>query len=142
MTRINAKKKGNAGENRFAKWLAFKGIDNVKRNQGSGAGIAKSDIHNSLGINFEIKTVKALNLKRAFGQSERDSVMSHTKPYVVVHFDGMPEDTWIVCMSSDDWIDLFRAAQEPKTPQNANSEARWAIKSLINVAKKVLKLLE
>jgi len=139
---INAKKKGNAGENRFAKWLALKGIDNAKRNSGSGSGLAKSDVHNSLGLNLEVKTVKALNLKKAMEQSERDAMMTHTKPYVVVHFDGMPEDTWIICMSSDDWIELYKRAQEPKTPDNGGKELTWALKTLVQACKKVIKLLE
>jgi Holliday junction resolvase len=138
---MNVKKKGNAGENRFAKWLSLKGVDNVKRNSGSGSGLAKSDVHNSLGVNFEIKTVKALNLKKAFEQSERDASMTHTKPYVVVHFDGMPEDTWIVCMSSDDWAELYLRTQEPKSPETASQELKWAIRTAITALKKVIKLL-
>lgn len=106
---VNSKKKGNKGENDFANWLRNQGIDNASRNSSSGANDVKSDVINSLGINFEVKTVKSLNIHKAFEQSVNDSIMSSTIPYVVVHYDGMPKDTWYMIMYNHDWTDLIKA---------------------------------
>ena len=62
---MSSKKKGNAGENKFANWLQSRGIKAYK-NSSSGGNEWKSDVHNSLGINFEVKTCKKINLKKCW----------------------------------------------------------------------------
>jgi len=138
---MNAKKKGNKGENDFAKWLRNVGLTKATRNSSSGGNIIKSDVVNDLDINFEVKTVKRLNLNQAMAQSERDANMSHTIPYVVVHFDGMPQDTWYMVMNNHDWLDLMNKAKEPKKIDTPTREMEYALKTLIQAAKKILKLL-
>lgn len=104
---MNAKKKGNAGENRFANWLKANGI-NAYRNSSSGANMWKSDIHNGLGLNMEVKTVKRINLKDAWRQSMRDSSMAHTTPLLAIHFDGMAEDDWLIVIGAEEWLRLIK----------------------------------
>jgi len=131
---VNAKKKGNAGENSFANWLRDNNVCKATRNSSSGSNIVKSDIVNNLGMNLEVKTVKKLNLMEAWKQSERDAQISHTIPTVVIHFDGMPKDTWLVVMNNWDWADLVKGKNEPvkqvasKTKQSSNEYLKTAIR--------------
>ena len=43
---INAKKKGNHGENLWANWLRDNNVCKANRNSSSGANIVKSDVTN------------------------------------------------------------------------------------------------
>jgi Holliday junction resolvase len=108
---MNPKKKGNHGENLFANWLKKEGICNAYRNSSSGSNERKSDVHNDINCNFEVKTVKSLNLKKAFKQSQADCRMTHATPYVVVHFDGMPENDWLMVMTNHDWKELIMKSE-------------------------------
>jgi len=129
---MNAKKKGNAGENKFANWLQQNGIK-AYRNSSSGANQWKSDIHNLLGINFEVKTVKKLNLLEAWKQSDGDSSLAKSIPMLAIHFDGMTENTWLMVLHSEDWIDLIKRVEnaQPKL----TSEKDRAIEQIINAVK-------
>jgi Holliday junction resolvase len=138
---MNFKKKGNAGENRFANWLQSNGIKAFK-NSSSGANTNKSDVHNSLNANFEVKTVKRINLQEAWKQSRRDAEMSHTTPYVVIHFDGMPQDEWLIVMHSEDWLDLVKQNVPIETQSYTDPKVVWAIKRMVEAAKVVIRLLE
>ena len=144
---VNAKKKGNHGENLWANWLRDNNICKANRNSSSGSNIVKSDVVNNLGMNFEVKTVKKLNLMEAWKQSERDAEMSHTIPTLVIHFDGMPKDSWLVVMNNWDWADLVMGKNEPvmkiasKTRQSSNEYLKTAIrlksKEIIDLASKL-----
>jgi Holliday junction resolvase len=139
---MNAKRKGNQGENKFANWCREQGLE-VWRNSGSGSGIAKSDANNSLGINFEIKTVKALNLKKAWKQSERDANMTHSIPYVVVHFDGMGDNEWLIVMDNYNWLELMKNKPGVITnPLETNRNLKWKVEKLKQAANDVIKELE
>ena len=139
---INAKRKGNKGENKFYQWLRQEKIDkNAIRNPSSGGGVVKSDIVNSLGINFEVKTVKKLNLQKAYEQSDRDGLASHTTPYVVIHFDGMPEDMWLIVIDNWTWKDLWIKAREDKLVEPSR-ELKWSLEKLKTAISQVLKLIK
>lgn len=71
----------------------------------SGGSIWKGDIANNLDLCIEVKTVKKLNLQDAWFQVNTDSSKSHATPVLVVHYDGMPKDSWLVVMESSDWIE-------------------------------------
>lgn len=139
---VNAKKKGNHGENLWANWLRDNNICKAFRNSSSGSNIVKSDCTNNLGMNFEVKTVKKLNLMEAWKQSSRDAEMSHTIPTVVIHFDGMPKDTWLVVMNNWDWADLVKGKNQLASKTSAKTEQvsndyvkkslRLKIKALLN----------
>ena len=98
-------------------------------------------------MNFEVKSVKKLNLMEAWKQSERDAAMSHTTPTLVIHFDGMPQDSWLVVMNNYDWADLIKGKNEPakqvatKTKQSSNNYLKTAIrlksKEIIELINKV-----
>src|SRR5574343_86523 len=119
---INAKKKGNRGEN----------------------------ILNGMDYSMEIKTVKKLNLKEAWKQVNRDASIAHNSPLLAVHFDGMPEKEWIVCISSADWIEIEKELRQVSTKDktvdykelNSNKELSWLLIQLKNLISKIIKLLQ
>ena len=104
---MNAKKKGNHGENEFANWLHENGLP-AWRNSSSGAGLYKGDINNSLDITFEIKTVKKINLQDAWWQVQKDSSVAHNSPVLAIHFDGMGKKQWLCVIHSEDFIDYLK----------------------------------
>lgn len=102
---INAKKKGNRGENEFANWLHENGFK-AWRNGSSGAGLYKGDINNSMDMTFEVKTVKKLNLLKAWQQVSRDASIAHNSPALAIHFDGMGKREWLMVIHSEDFLEL------------------------------------
>src|SRR3990167_10952097 len=113
---MNAKKKGNKGENAFANWLQTHGIKAYK-NSSSGGNEWKSDIHNDLGLNLEVKTCKRINLLECWKQTDRDSSLAKTEPVLAIHFDGMPEGEWLIVQHSEDWVEGLKTRSQ--TPHNA-----------------------
>jgi Holliday junction resolvase len=105
---INAKKKGNKGENQFANWLWVSHGVKVWRNSSSGGGLHKGDINNSIDCTFEIKTVKKLNLLKAWQQVNRDASKAHNMPVLATRFDNMPTNEWLVTIHSEDFIELLK----------------------------------
>lgn len=144
---MNAKKKGNAGENKFANWLVSQDIK-AYRNSSSGGNTQKSDIHNSLDANFEVKTVKKINIGKAWQQTVRDATMASSTPYLAIHLDGMPDDTWLMVMSNWDWVELIKSAGKVQIPQNLatsatkdDRELKWATHNAKVAINKLEKLL-
>jgi len=141
---MNAKKKGNAGEHKFANFLQSHGIKAYK-NSSSGGNIWKSDIHNNINANFEVKTCKKINLKECWKQTDRDSSLSKTTPYLAIHFDGMPDGEWLMVMHSEDWVDMLKKSLEEKEvieiPQEDSRDKKWAIENLRLAVQKALKHL-
>jgi len=112
----NPKRKGNNGELLFAEWLREHGF-RAWRNSSSGAGVNKGDINNSMtilgeGISFEVKTVAKLNLLKAWRQCQNDANKSHTIPILATHFNGMQDKTWLVTMSSEDFVEIIKELQK------------------------------
>lgn len=109
---INAKKKGNHGENEFSNYLQSHGFK-AWRNSSSGAGINKGDINNQIeidgiGVNIEVKTVKKINLMKCWRQTNKDASVSHTSPVLAVRFDHMPPREWLITIHSDDFMALLK----------------------------------
>jgi len=104
---MNAKKKGNHGENLFANWLFSHGIK-AWRNGSSGAGLYKGDINNGIDVTFEIKTVKKINLKDAWYQVNKDASIAHNMPVLAIHFDGMAKNQWLMVTHSEDFIEMLK----------------------------------
>jgi Holliday junction resolvase len=143
---MNSKKKGNHWENAWANWLRDHGIRAWKDGGSGGGNREKSDVGNNVNANFEVKAVKALNLKKAWKQSCAAASLSHNTPYVVVHFDGMAENDYLVIMSNHDWLELAsdqktKIKLDPAIHKNNNREVTWAIAELRRAAAKVDKLL-
>jgi len=104
---INAKKKGNSGENAFANWLFSHGFK-AWRNGSSGAGMYKGDINNGMDITFEVKTVKKINLLKCYQQVCRDASIAKNSPVLAIRFDNMPKNNWLMVVNSEDWIYLMK----------------------------------
>ena len=139
---INSKKKGNIWENNWKNWLLLKGIRAWKDAQSGGGNREKSDVGNDLNINFEVKAGKNISLQKAYKQSLDAAVATHTIPNVVIHYDGMPQDEFLIVMNNNDWMDLYRKSVEPKTTKTENRELQWVISNLREACKKALKKLE
>jgi Holliday junction resolvase len=145
---VNAKKKGNRGENVFAEFLRSNGFKAYK-DSASGASTHKSDIVNGLDYSMEIKTVKKIGLKEAWKQVTRDSSLARNAPLLAVHFDGMPDKEWLVCLHSNDWIELEKLARQgtkseaqPTNLIQGQRELAYALNSLKVALSKVNRLLE
>ena len=105
---MNAKRKGNAGEHKFAHYLVDNGIK-AFRNSMSGGSVWKGDIANSLDLTIEVKTVKKLNLMEAWRQVSADASKAHNSPLLVIRFDHMPKDESLVVQHSEDWLAQLEA---------------------------------
>ena len=114
----NPKRKGNNGELAFAHWLQEQGINAYRDSASGGGSRSKSDIINSIDYTFEVKTVKKINLKRAWNQAVTASDKVHNTPSVIVHFDGMLKDQWLVVIDNHHWLELLQ-----QLPQKIGSYA-------------------
>ena len=140
---LNSKKKGNLWENRLSNWLKDHGIK-AWRDPASGAGTReKADIGNNIDANIESKAGKAINIKEAYKQTEKNASMTHRTPLLFIHYDGMRDDEWMVVLNNYDWLELHKKSQEPKTVSTeGNRELKWALTALISSTKRLLKLIE
>ena len=144
----NPKRKGNNGELKFAEFLRDNGFK-AYRDSASGASTHKSDIVNGLDYSMEIKTVKKIGLKEAWKQVTRDSSIAHNSPLLAVHFDGTPEKEWIICLHSNDWVELEKLSRQgtkseaqPTNIIQGQRELAWALSALKISINKVLNLLQ
>jgi len=109
---MNVKKKGNKGENALATFL-WENLKDVGgkfwRDNASGGGSRdKGDINNNMDVCIECKTVKAINLKSAWQQVTIASSKNGNAPVLMIHYDGMPKDTWLTVVHSDDFVYWFK----------------------------------
>jgi len=135
----NPKAKGNLYEKEWATQIRV--IDSQSaRNYGSGAGAAKSDVHNSLGYEFECKRVEKLNIFKAIEQAEGHAAQAHTIPAVVFRRNRMSSSY----VAIPDWhfIDLVKKSKEPKTAKTDNQRLQWLIRTAVGALKRLLKELE
>lgn len=142
----NAKRKGNQGQIDFATFMQSHGFRCQSDGSRSGGGEWKGDVHNDLGMSIEIKTCKKINLHECWKQTDRDAQTSRTMPVLAVHFDGMPQGSWLMVTHSEDWIESLKAnkgvqAIEYKDVSEENRALKWALEQLKNAITKVLKLL-
>lgn len=131
---MNSKKKGNAGEHQFARWWMAEGLGKSHRNAMSGGTIWKGDISNDKDLCIEIKTVKKVNLQELWRQVKRDAGQSHARPVAAIHFDQMPNDSWLMVMESSDWSEMFKLSlgekQIVEVPQEDSRDRKWALEKL------------
>ena len=149
---VNVKKKGNAGENHFANWLRDNGIK-AWRDSASGAGTReKGDIGNNIDCTFEVKTVKRINLQQAWRQVEKSASIHHNKPVLVIHFDGMPKDEWLIVQHSEDWLndtlkspeiapDCNKYVEEPTISRSDKQQLQWLSTRVATMLKEIDKIL-
>lgn len=102
----NVKKKGNIWENKLANWLRDNGIKAWKDGASGGGTREKGDIGNNIDFTIESKAAKNIKLMDWWRQVSKSASIHHNRPALFIHQDGMPDCEWIVCMSSEDWIDI------------------------------------
>lgn len=139
MSSINPKKKGASAEREVATLLRETGVDRTaRRNISSGSDLNKSDIHNSLNYNIEVKRRERLNMFNAIEQVEGYSAMNHATPSIFFKRNRM--DEWWVAIPYREWGLLIKKGKEPITPSN-NKELQFALINLRNAAKRVMRLV-
>ena len=134
---VNAKKKGNAGENNFANWLRAGGVKAFKE-VSSGGHTVKGDVTNDIDYTIEVKTVKKLNIQDAWKQVTLDSQKAQNRPLLAIHYDGMPKDEWMIVLHSNDWLDLELGEVDAHNIYD-DPKKKWRLKALVEAGKQVLK---
>ena len=103
---MNSRAKGAQGERSLAKKLREYGYEARRGGQFSGAN-GDPDVVSSLkNIHIECKRVERLNIYDAIAQSQRDARDGELP--VVMHRKNHSD--WLVTMTLDDWIQLYREA--------------------------------
>ncbi len=103
---MNSRRKGKEGELSLAKKLREYGYEARRGAQFSGAN-GDPDVVSSLkNIHIECKRVERLNIYDAIAQSQRDAREGELP--VVMHRKNHSD--WLVTMTLDDWIQLYREA--------------------------------
>jgi Holliday junction resolvase len=138
---INAKKKGNHFENVFANFLKDNGIRAYK-DSASGAGTReKADVANDLNIHFEVKAVKGINLLKVWQKAEFECEKTHNDPILAIHFNGFPEDKFLMVMNNYYFLGLLKGEKEADTSYQ-KPELKYALQNCREALRKSLKLLE
>lgn len=139
---INSKKKGNRGENLFAQFLVKNGIK-AWRDSASGGGMnEKADIGNNLNLHFEVKTVKRINLLQVWKKCLVECQKTHNIPVIVTHFDNMPENEWLMTISSQYFLELLQGESAPVDMTYEDPRKKYEVKNAIEALKRVLKHYE
>ena len=138
---MNSKKKGNAGENKFANWLVKNGIRAWRDGASGGGSNEKADIGNDLNLHFEVKTLKKLNLQEVWKKALVECQKTHNLPVLAIHFDGMPEEEWLMVVSSGHFLELLTGQNKVDTDYE-DPKKRWAIKRAIEDLKALIKFYE
>ena len=136
----NGKHKGNQFEREIAAEFRLQLGEFAARNSGSGAGISKSDIHNSLGLNLECKRVERLNIFKAIAQSHRDSELAHSRPTVVFRANRMSEPYIAIQLSY--FFELIRTSKEPKTFKSDNQKLQYLLRQTRQILNQLLKEID
>lgn len=138
---INSKKKGNKGENAFASFLVGNGIKAWKDGASGGGNNEKADVGNNLNIHFEVKTVKAINLKETWYKAVHECGKTHNDPVLAIRFDGMPVNEWLMVLHSEHFIDMITGKKESENVY-VDPKNKWAVQKLLESAKQVIKIYE
>ena len=104
---MNSREKGAAGERELANLLKKHGYDSRRGQQYCGAS-GDADVIGLPGIHIECKRVERLELYKAMEQSKTDA--SEEEIPVVMHRKN--RKPWLVTMSFDDWMKLYKAGGE------------------------------
>lgn len=143
---MNGKRKGNQGQTDFANFMVSHGFRCRSDGSRSGGGEWKGDVHNDLDMSIEVKTCKKINLNACWKQTDRDAKTSRNMPVLAIHFDHMPQGSWLMVMHSEDWIESLknnRGEQIQVAGVTDNHRAlKWALEQLKSAINKVLKLIE
>lgn len=131
------KAKGKELESFVADKLKSSGLDlQAIRQIGSGSGLRKGDIHNSLGWCFECKNVGRFNWEEAAKQVRREA-MGYQKEVIIYHPKNKPLADSVAIINLDDFIDLL--AVEKNNQNTGQILDRYEIKSNLEKAVMYLK---
>lgn len=106
MTLINSKAKGAKGERELSNKLKEYGFDTRRGQQYCGAN-GDADVVGLPNIHIECKRVQALNLYNAMAQAKSDAKESEFP--TIFHRKDRCE--WLVTMTLDDWIKLYKESE-------------------------------
>jgi Holliday junction resolvase len=143
--RINAKKKGNIWENNFANWLKDNGIKAFKDTMSGGGNREKGDISNDLNLHIEVKGVKKINLLKVWKKAIMECEKTHNNPLIAIHFDGMPNDRFLVVIDNYSWLELLKKPVDEKVVaeyKEENRNQKYVIENAILALKRLLKTYE
>jgi len=137
---MNSKKKGNLWENKFANWLVANGIKAWKDGASGGGLNEKADVGNGLNLHFEVKAVKKINLQEVWKKACHECGKTHNDPVLAIHFDGMPDNKWLIVLDNDHFLDLLTKEEGIKTDYQ-DPKLKWAFSRLKNEINSVMKFL-
>lgn len=107
MAKINSRAKGARGERELSSKLKEFGYDCRRGQQYCGAN-GDADVVGLPGIHIECKRVERINLYDALAQARSDAKDGET-PTV---FHRKDRSEWLVTMSLDDWMKLYKEWEE------------------------------
>lgn len=139
--KINSKKKGNLWENKFAQFLVKNGIKAWKDGASGGGLNEKADVGNNINIHFEVKAVKKINLKEVWYKAEYECTKTHNTPVIAIHFDGMPEDKFLMVIDNDFFINLL-TGESVANNDYQDPKFKYALKNLKESINTVFKFLD
>jgi len=105
---MNSKRKGSEGERSLARKLREYGYEDARRSQQYAGINGDADVVGLPNIHIECKRVERLNIYDAIAQSQRDARDGELP--VVMHRKNHSD--WLVTMTLDDWIQLYREANQ------------------------------
>ncbi len=106
---INSKAKGAKGERELVNALKEYGYTTRRSVQYNGKVTdGQPDIVGLEGIHIECKRVERLNIQEAVDQAVRDSQSVPFLPDMPAVFHRKNNCGWLVTMTLDDWIELYR----------------------------------
>ena len=104
---MNSRRKGSQGERELAKVLRTHGFDAHRNDQMYKGGMENPDV--SLpGIHIEVKRAERLSLYDALAQAQQDA--NGKSVPAVMHRKNHAQ--WVVIMTLEDWIPLYREWRE------------------------------
>ena len=102
---MNSKQKGKRGELELVRKLREYGYETRRTVQYNGkAEEGEADLKGLDGIHIECKRVEKLNIYDAIGQASRDA----TEGEIPAVFHRKNNCEWLVTMTLDDWIKIYR----------------------------------
>lgn len=131
-----ARQRGKDLENFVADKLKNSGLDpQAIRQIGSGSGLRKGDIHNSLGWTFECKNVGRFNWEEAAKQVRREA-MGYQKECIIYHPKNRPLDDSVAIININDFIELLKGERREmndldKIPAYFVNRIRLELKQLL-----------
>lgn len=131
-----ARQRGKDLENFVADKLKSSGLDpQAIRQIGSGSGLRKGDIHNSLGWTFECKNVGRFNWEEAAKQVRREA-MGYQKEAIIYHPKNRPLDDSVAIININDFMELLKGERREmndisKIPKYLVNKVREELRQLL-----------